>query len=116
MWREPYGVAMNGKRISLKALAEAFGVCYDSCLHRWHRGFRDPWELLYGEGAKPIKITLTDEQLEWLQETKYARSGQTFSKGKNGVCRDDEWTIACDLIGVPRVFAEEVKEALCSRF
>ena len=111
MWREPHSVIYNGRKVSLKALAQAFGVSYDSCLHRWNRGYRDPWELMFGEGAGPIKFRVTPEQMKWLRETRACRKGQVQTK--KGYSRiDSEWVIACDLIGIPRVFANELKEAM----
>lgn len=114
MWRERHCVNFKGRLITVRALAEAFGVPYEACLHRFHRGFRDPWEILFGEGGKPVEFKVTEEQIKWLRETMLYRKGQTATKGKNGH-RDSEWEIACDLIGIPRVFKDELKEAICSK-
>lgn len=109
MFRERRMVEFRGKQISLRSLADAFKVPYRSVLNRWNRGLTDPWELLFGAGAKPQKVRITKEQIAWLKDTKEFREGQTKVRGMD---RDDEWEIACDLIGLPRVFVEEVKEAL----
>ena len=111
MWRERHTVRFNGKAISVKQLAEAFGVPYDTCLARYHRGFRNPWEILYGEGAEPMEFKVTQEQINWLRETLAYRKGQVATKGKEGH-RESEWDIACDLIGIPRVFANNLKEVM----
>ena len=112
--RDKHSVRFRGKLISVKQLAEGFGVPYDSCLRRWHQGVRDPWKILFGEGGKPVEFKVTPEQIEVLQETRYYRRGQEATKGSGGH-RDSEWTIACDLIGIPRIFSEDLKEALCSK-
>lgn len=114
MFGEPHSVYFNGKKVSLKALTIMFNVAYDSCLRRWNMGMRDPWELLFGRGAQPVKFTVTEDDLAWLRETRAYRKGQTATTGRHGT-KDGEWEIACDLIGIPRVFANELKEALCSR-
>ena len=111
MWRDPKLVEFKGRMVSLKALSEGFNVPYTSVLTRYRRGYRDPWELLYGEGATPQKLHLTEEQKAWLRETKPYRSGQRHIQGYWGHV-DNEWDIACDLIGIPRVFADELKEAI----
>lgn len=111
MWRDRYCVCVKGKMMSVKALAEAFDAPYMSCLNRFHEGYRDPWEILYGKGAKPKEFHVTQEQIDWLKETEYYRRGQKQLRGKVGH-QDREWDIACDLIGIPRVFADELKEAM----
>lgn len=95
-------VDFGGEVQSLRKWAEEVGVCYDTVLRRWHVGVRDPDALL--EGLDYVRRPITPEDIKWLRLTKYARSGQL-----------DEWEIACDLIGVPRARADELKEALCSR-
>ena len=111
MWRERHYVKFNGKSITVRALADAFGVPYDACLSRYRRGYRDPWKVLFGPEGKPVEFTLTEEQRRWLQDTRWAREGQEPTRGSGGH-RDGEWEIACDLIGVPRAFAENLKEAM----
>lgn len=111
MWREKHRVNFNGRLISVKALAEAFNMPYDSCLYRFHNGERDPWKILYGPSGTPQTLSLTREQIQWLKETARYRRGQTQTRGRIGH-RDSEWDIACDLIGVPRMFAKDVEAAL----
>lgn len=109
--RKRYRVKFNGRTVTVKALADAFSVPYDSCLARYHKGCRDPWELLYGKGAGPVDFSVSPEQLSWLRETRYARKNQQYTKGKFKHV-DGEWEIACDLIGIPRVFADELRKAV----
>lgn len=92
-------INIDGKMQSLRQWAQDVGVSYDTVLRRWHTGIRDADELL--QGLEYVKRPITKADIEYLQETKYARSGQA-----------DEWQIACDLIGVPRIRAKELKEAL----
>jgi hypothetical protein len=104
----------KGKRISLSALAEAFNVSYDTCLRRYNAGERDPWKLLFGPNGKPVKFSISDEDIEFLQETRHYRKDQKQVRGRTGHS-DNEWDIACDLIGIPRIFAKELEEAICSK-
>ena len=102
-------VEYHGKPISLRKWCALWGKSYNTAICRWRRGIRDKWELIGFTEPQPFQIS--KEQLEWLRETKYARSGQKKCSIKTK-CHDDEWIIACDLIGLPRRFVDEVKEAM----
>lgn len=111
MWADVKTTVYKGRKISIRKLTEAYNVNYNAALYRYNQGIRDPWELLFGKGAKPQKITLRKDQIDYLRDTEKYRKGQTRIRGHIGHL-DDEWDIACDLIGVPRIFSEEVKEAM----
>lgn len=111
MWRQPHRINFNGRTVTLKALSDAFGVPYDTCLKRYKRGYTDPWEILYGPGGTPRTLYISEEQKKWLRETARCRRGQIRAKGKNEHT-DAEWDIACDLIGVPRAFSKELREVM----
>lgn len=100
MSRPIIAVGFDGETTSLKAWATKHGFQYDTVLRRWHAGIRDPKLLSNGLiMTKPKPISQKD--IEYLQETRYARRGMAY-----------EWKIACDLIGVPRCRAEEVRKAV----
>lgn len=101
MWHRQHWVKYKGKNMSLRVFADAFNVPYEPCLRRYNKGIRDPIKLAYGETATEKPFKLTEEQKEWLGETRCWRSKQ-----------EDEWEIACDLIGIPRIFADDLKEAM----
>ncbi len=94
-------VNFDGKARSLREWAQEVGVSYDTVLRRWHTGVRTEDGLLAGLGY--VKRPITNADMEFLQETRYARAGQA-----------DEWQIACDLIGVPRCRAAELREVMGS--
>ena len=102
-------VKYNGKKLSLRSWARMWNTPYITALQRWKRGERDPWRLIGFDG--PRQFTITEDQKEWLKATAFARKGQE-SVGKKYKMADSEWDIACDLIGLPRAFADELKEAM----
>ena len=102
-------ITYNGKKMSLRSWARMWGTNYDTALRRWKRGERDIWKLINMDG--PRKFTISKEDREWLKATAFARKGQESFSQKYKI-RDAEWDIACDLIGIPRAFANELKEAM----
>ena len=102
-------VEYNGKPMSLKKWCGLWGKSYNTAICRWRRGSRDKWALVGFTEPQPFPIS--KEQIEWLRETKYARSGQKKCSIKTKH-HDSEWEIACDLVGIPRRFMDEVKEAM----
>lgn len=98
---KPIIVTYAGREQSLRAWVADNGAEGNYCaiLDRWHRGIRDPKELLRGF-VRPKKA-LTQADIEWLKQTRFARDGV-----------EGEWKIACDLIGWPRSRARELKEAM----
>ena len=107
----PNYVEINGKLLTLRQLADLYRVPYGRVLYRWRCGLHDPWELIGGPGGKPVPIPLTAEEKSWLHETERARRGMVANSTKIGL-NVGEWDIACDLIGIPRRFARELREAL----
>lgn len=101
--KENIMVDFDGEPMPLKHWARKHGLCDSTLYYRWHRGCRDIDSLVKGLQPSP-DAPITEEDIKYLRETKYARSGQW-----------NEWEIACDLIGIGRHRAKEVKEALCSR-
>ena len=99
MFRPEITVTFAGFLQSLKSWCNDMGGCYGTIYSRWRRGVRNEEELLMG--TRLSRKEITEDDLEYLRETKYARSGQP-----------NEWLIACDLIGVPHNRAKELKEAL----
>lgn len=90
-------VTPDGETVSLCRWAAEHGVPLTTVMYRWRCGSRDPMELVYGEQMiRPRAIT--PEDVEWLRETRFARIGMR-----------DEWKIACDLIGIPRSRAKELR-------
>ena len=92
-------VTFSGKPQSLKAWCNDMGGCYTTVLYRWHRGVRTAEGLL--QGTRLARKEITKEDIEYLKETRYARAGT-----------ENEWIIACDLIGVPHNRRNELKELL----
>lgn len=93
-------VSFDGEPMSLKRWAAKHGLSYSTVLYRWNHGFRDFDGLTKGiQPSREAPITTAD--IEYLQETRYARRGQW-----------NEWEIACDLIGIKRYRAPELKRAV----
>ena len=94
-------VTVNGHKYSLYEWCKMFESCgggsVQSVYYRWSRGERDPYRLVGVEPTKPF----TQEDLDWLRETRPYRKGQ-----------EDEWEIACDLIGQPHIMASVLKDAI----
>lgn len=100
MSRPIIAVGFDGENMSLKAWATKHGLPYSSVYHRWQAGIRDPEILkkgLIGQKQKPI----SQKDIDYLRETRYMRRGMAY-----------EWKMACDLIGVPRCRAEDVRKAV----
>ena len=94
-------VTVNGHKYSLYEWCKMFESCgggsVQAVYYRWSRGERDPYRLVGVEPTKPF----TQEDLDWLRETRPYRKGQ-----------EDEWEIACDLIGQPHIMASVLKDAI----
>lgn len=97
--RNKYYVEHDGKHLSLKEWSTLLGVHYATALDRYQRGERDFYKLFKGGCIMPLRIR--DEDIRWLRQTRWARKGQA-----------DEWLVACDLIGVPRIYADEIRGLL----
>lgn len=91
-------VIVDGEEMSLVQWADINNVPYFTALKRYQAGEHDPWRIC-GDGYKTRDISPDD--IKWLLETRPCRKGTP-----------DEWTIACDLIGVPRSSAPLVKRAV----
>lgn len=100
-WHKPILLTVEGETYTLAQWAERNGVHHSSAYYQWQKGVRDPYELLYGPGGKRIEFSVTKADLDYLFETWLARSGQ-----------EDEWDIACDLIGMPRIFKNKLKQKM----
>lgn len=88
-------LSVDGETVSLRKWASLNGASYDVVRSRWNDGERDPDELVRGYASfGPINSS----EIEWLKKTRWARKGQA-----------DEWLIACDLIGQPRIRAKEIR-------
>ena len=105
-------IEYHGKKISLRKWCALWNVSYNSALSRKKRGVRGKWKLLGFDGPRPFPVT--PEERTWLRETYFARKGQE-AKSQKYKARDSEWDIACDLIGMPRIFADELREAMDGR-
>lgn len=103
-------IGEDGQPVCLKAWAEKNGLNYTTVLHRWHMGARDP-EALKQKLPTVKRKPITEEDIRYLQETRYYRRDQLPTMGSGGH-RDSEWVIACDLIGIPRSRAEELRKAV----
>lgn len=107
-------ITVRDKEMSVLDWAMINAVRREDIDKRWRIGIRDPDKLIQGlvgtaeledEFEASTKLpTISDEMVEWLQETKYARKGMP-----------DEWQIACELIGVSPKCANELREYMEAR-
>lgn len=88
----------NGETKSLRRWAEEMGCNYGTVKYRWQIGIRD-FELLFGKEVALRPLNVREQDIEWLKETRYARKGL-----KN------EWQIACELLGINKHRAEELRK------
>lgn len=95
----------NGETKSLRRWAEEMGCNYGTVKYRWQIGIRNfdmlfssPWS--YG-GDHKTPIVLTKEDIEWLRFTRDARRGMR-----------NEWQIACELVGMSKYKADELRAFL----
>lgn len=100
-WHKPLMIKYDGYMFSLAELAYAFNVPYAPAWRRYKRGERDALRVLFGDEEPQKLAPISDADLAYLRETKPARAGQ-----------DDEWEIACDLIGQPRCRKGELRRLL----
>ena len=98
-------VTHDGVTMPLGSWARLLGANYHACVYRWKLGIRDFDSLMNGwnrdEVSQDQGLSLSKESIDFLKATRYARAGQK-----------DEWIIACDLAGVSRSYAEELKGML----
>lgn len=97
-------VEHDGQRKTLKAWANELGAPYMTAHERWKKGVRDFERLFLPYHAlrkKAPGIYLSEETRKWLEETRFAREGMP-----------DEWEIACDLIGVSRLYSLALRRAM----
>lgn len=98
----PRNVVVDGETIPLLEWADMHRANRKDVVYRWRRGIRDANNLIRGledTADDEVMPEITRDMLEWLQETKFARSGMV-----------DEWQIACELIGISPEYAESLKE------
>lgn len=101
---------VRGKEISLHSWAKRHNANYSIVSARWRNGIRDPHLLVKGlknTALDPSKLPLppiTDDMIEWLKLTEFARKGQ-----------ENEWVIACELIGIAPYYAEALREFMEGR-
>ena len=98
--KEPAMVTHEGRTMTLEAWARVAGVTVTLARYRWRRGART-YDQLFGDAPPTSRLTLSPENRKWLEETRPARKGMR-----------DEWKIACDLIGIDRWHAPELKALL----
>lgn len=98
-------LTVDGVTNRLPIWARIVGIPEQTVRSRYKRGKRTFEELfcpVYSrEKDKQQPFIVTKEMKRWLEETRYARRG-----------RPDEWQIACELIGVSRSRAEELKKMM----
>lgn len=98
MFHKPHRLKAEGHEFSLRAWADYNGANYAAVLYRWQIGIRDPKALVEGLGKE---FSLTQSDYEYLMETAYYRRGQ-----------ENEWEIACGLIGWPVYRAEDLRRKM----
>lgn len=104
-------IIVRGREVFLSDWAEKHNADRVSVEYRWKCGIRDPYKLIQGLSGtaheEPLELPpITADMIEWLETTKFARSGM-----------EDEWQIACELIGIEPKYAEQLKafwDELCS--
>lgn len=92
-------IEYDGLQYSLRTWCAANYASYEKALARWHAGVRDPVELLYGKKELPPFHGVTEDDIAFLKKTRRARIGQ-----------EDEWKIACDLVGQPHIRIPEIRK------
>lgn len=98
-----YRITHDGDCHSLKVWAEMLGVPYRTAQYRWHNGIRD-FEHLFGKEYPLRSLNIREQDLEWLRETRHARKGMK-----------DEWKIACELLGISKHRAGELRKLVEGR-
>lgn len=91
-------VIVRGKEIPLYEWADLNCAKRVAVESRWNKGIRDPYALIRGLKGTATMPTITKEMVEWLEDTHFARRGSA-----------KEWEIACELIGIHKNFAEQLK-------
>lgn len=103
-------VIVRGREMPLYVWAKTNKADVRAVFNRWNNGIRDPYSLirdLKGKAVDPAKLslpTITDDMIEWLNVTEFARKGQP-----------DEWEIACELIGISAEYAKALREFMEGR-
>lgn len=95
-----YRIVHDGDCHSLKVWSELLGVPYNTAMYRYRNGIRD-FERLFGKGNSLRPLNIREQDIEWLKETRFARRGMR-----------DEWKIACELLGISKHRARELKELI----
>ena len=90
----------NGVCKPLKDWAREYDISYSTVLSRFKQGERDFNKLLSVSGGR-VPLRLSEENVSWLKSTRWARKGQP-----------DEWELACDLVGVPHVYVDDIRRIL----
>lgn len=93
-----FRIVHDGECHNLKVWAEMFGVPYRTTHYRCRNGIRD-FDLLFGKGTVLQPLNVREQDIEWLKVTRYARKGL-----KN------EWQIACELLGINKHRAGELRK------
>ena len=93
-----YRIVHDGDCHSLRVWAEMLGVPYRTAQYRYRNGIRD-FDLLFGKGTELRPLNVREQDIEWLRETRYARKGLP-----------NEWKIACELLGISKHRAGELRK------
>lgn len=90
----------NGETKSMRRWAEEMGCNYGTVKYRWQIGIRN-FDMLFNGGNHKTPLGLTKEDIEWLRFTRDARRGMR-----------NEWQIACELVGMSKYKADELRAFL----
>lgn len=101
--RPRYYLTHEGRTLPLREWAAMYNVSYQTAVDRFRKGLSFN-KIFSNVPIKSMPLSVSEENIRWLEKTRYARAGQ-----------EDEWQIACDLIGVPRGFAEDLRRLLDDR-
>ena len=82
----------------LRRRAEEMGCNYGTVKYRWQIGIRN-FDMLFNGGDPKTPLGLTKEDIEWLRFTRDARRGMR-----------NEWQIACELLGISKHRAGELRK------
>lgn len=92
-----FRIVHDGECHSLRGWSEMLGCPYSTAQQRYRNGIRD-FALLFGKDIALRPLNVSEQDIEWLRETRYARKGL-----KN------EWQTACELLGINKHRAKELK-------
>lgn len=99
--RPKYYLTHNGKTLPVKEWARMLHVPYQTAVDRYKRGERVFERVFEKAVIKDEPLFVSEENMRWLRRTKKMREGQ-----------DDEWIIACDLIGISHGYADDLRRLM----